>query len=325
MFAKTRDNISYNFSMFKKKLMDKENRLQFLRKTGVSILIKLFKYLIVICIAFVFLYPFIYMIVTSVKSPNDLTDPTVKWIPKVIWRDNFEIAYRGLDYFRGIKNSAIITLIATFGHILSAALAGYSLARYRFKMRGVFLVFLVLQIITPPQILAIPSYIMYSNLNLLDGYLPIIVPTFFGAGIKGGIFIFIFRQFYMGVPAELEEAAKVDGCGPASTFLRIIIPMSKAPFLVSAVLSIVWHWTDTYESILLIRDKAHSVLVARLPDLFATLQRVPTTEVEWKQKELYNEAVVMASTFMVVAPILILYAILQRQFTQGIERSGIVG
>ncbi len=325
MFKKFADNVSYSFTNFGRKLKDTKNLPAFLRKIIARFLLGIVKYLLIICIAFVFVYPFLYMIITSFKSPSDLADPTVSWIPTAIWKDNYTVAIRGLQYWQGLKNSAIVTLLSTVGHVFSASLAGYGLARYRFKGRSILLVLLVLAIIVPPQVISIPNYILYANLRLLTSYLPIVLPTFFGMGLKGGVFIFIFRQFYTGIPSELEEAARVDGCGPVSTFLRVIVPMSKAPFLVSIVLSIVWHWTDTYESVLYIRERTKMVVIARLPELFSILNSEAQTETEIQNQLIYNEAVVMAATFLVVLPVMIVYFILQRQFTQGIERSGIVG
>ena len=327
MFKKAIDNISYRFEMFKYKMKDKESAGKYLRKLLTHILLTIIKYVLILSIAFVFLYPFLYMLVTAMKSPQDLADPTVTWVPTYICSDNFHQAIRGLNYKQSLFNSVIVTVLATIGHLLSAALAGYGIARYRFKLRGVLLIALVLTIIVPPQITSIPSYIVYSKLHLLTGHLPIILPAFFGAGLKGGIYIFIFRQFYMGIPLELEEAARVDGCGPFSTFTRIILPMSGAPFLVNLVLSIVWHWTDTYESVLYIRDPEKQVVIAKLPGMFNILATAndAETDAEIARAAIYTEGVVMAATFLVILPVLIAYFFLQNLFTQGVERSGIVG
>lgn len=327
MFKKAIDNLSYQFEMFRYKMKDKENAGKYLRKVLIHIILTIIKYLLILSIAFVFLYPFMYMIVTAMKSPKDLADPTVTWVPTYICSDNFLQATRALSYKQSVINSFIITGLSTVGHLISASLAGYGISRYKFKLRGLLLVVLVLTIIVPPQLTSIPSYIVYAKLGLLKGYLPIILPAFFGAGLKGGIYIFIFRQFYMNIPTELEEAARVDGCGALTTFTRIILPMSGAPFLVNLVLSIVWHWTDTYESVLYIRDKSMQVVIARLPDLFSVLQNADqaTTQEELDRASIYTEGVVMAATFMVVLPVLIVYFFLQNLFTQGVERSGIIG
>ena len=327
MFKKAIDNITFRWTMFKHKMKDRDTAGKYIRKLISKFILTVVKYVLIASIAFVFLYPFLYMIVTAMKSPGDIADPTVSWVPTYICSDNFLQATRALGYGRSVVNSLIVTICATAGHILAAALAGYGIARYKFKLSGVMLIILVLTIIVPPQVVSIPSYIVYAKLHLLEGYLPIILPTFFGAGLKGGIYIFIFRQFYMGIPTELEEAARVDGCGPFSTFTKIILPMSKAPFLVNLVLSIVWHWTDTYESVLYIRDPELQVVIAKLPKLYEVLKNSgnPETEEDVMLANIYTEGVVMAATTLVVLPVLVIYFFLQNQFTQGVERSGIVG
>lgn len=327
MFKKAIDNLSFRFTMFKYKMSDRDTAGKYIRRLITKFILTVIKYVLIASIAFVFLYPFLYMIVTAMKSPADLSDPTVSWVPTYICSDNFVQASVALSYSRTVVNSLIVTAISTVGHLFAASLAGYGLTRYKFKLSGVLLVVLVLTIIVPPQLTAIPSYIVYAKLQLLKGWLPIILPTFFGAGLKGGIYIFIFRQFYMGVPTELEEAAKVDGCGPFSTFTRIILPMSKAPFLVNIVLSIVWHWTDTYESVLYIKDTSMQMVIARLPKLYDTLVNADKaeTDAEITAANIYTEGVVMAATTLVVLPVLVIYFFLQNQFTQGVERSGIVG
>ncbi len=325
MFKKLADNVSFAYQNFRLRTRNKEDMKKYFTKLFVKLIIAIVKYAIVACIAFVFIYPFAYMIVTALKSPTDLADPTVQWIPTTIWRDNFQLAIEGLRYETTIKNSIIVTLLSTIGHVISAALAGYAISRYNFKFRNILVLLLVFQIIMPPQVIAIPSFIVFSKLGILRTYLPIVLPSFFGAGIKGGIYIFIFRQFYLGIPKELEEAARVDGCGALSTFTRIILPMSKAPFLVTTVLSMVWHWTDNYESVLYIQDTKLRLVISYLPELYSVLSMEAETADDWAKKMQYTEGVVMAATLLIVLPILIVYFFLQRQFTQGVERSGIVG
>lgn len=325
MFKKLVDNVSFSYQNFRLRTRNKEDAKKYFTKFFIKLIIAIVKYAIVACIAFVFIYPFAYMVVTALKSPADLADPTVQWIPTTIWRDNFELAIEGLRYGTTIKNSIIVTILSTIGHVISAALAGYAISRYNFKFRNILVLLLVFQIIMPPQVIAIPSFIVFSKLGILRTYLPIVLPSFFGAGIKGGIYIFIFRQFYLGIPKELEEAARVDGCGALSTFTRIILPMSKAPFLVTTVLSMVWHWTDNYESVLYIQDTKLRLVISYLPELYSILSMEAETSDDWAKKMQYTEGVVMAATLLIVLPILVVYFFLQRQFTQGVERSGIVG
>lgn len=294
------------------------------RKTAGYILLAV-KYVLLIDIAFIFLFPFLYMVITAIKSPADLANSTVQWIPNGIWLDNFFAAAGGLNYFASLKNSVFLTLVTTAGHILSCAYVGYGFARYRFKGKGIMTFMIILSIIVPAQLIIIPEYIQFSKIGWINTFLPIIIPAFTGFGLRGGLFVYLFKQHYTGVPKELEEAAKIDGCGPIATFFRMILPISQAPILVTSILSVVWHWNDTFESTIFINKFELLMVSARLPKLYDVLTTTVTTKDMFYAKLIYNEAVVMAATLMVVLPVLIIYFFLQRRFMEGVERSGIVG
>lgn len=280
-------------------------------------------YLLLSAVAFIFVYPFLDMIVTSLKSTSDLVNITVKWVPNSLEFKNYTIAIQLLQYFNYFKNSAFLTLMTTIGHVLSCSLVGYGFARYKFPCREILFSFVIFTLIVPVQVLIFPLYIFYSKIGWVNSYLPLIVPTFFGYGLKGGLFIFLFRQFFAGLPYELEEAARVDGCSPLRTFFTIIFPVSKSAILVSVILSIVWHWNDYFEPNIYIGERNLQLLPSRLPLLYEMLN---TEELLNPEIDLIiNEAIVLAGTFLVVLPILIVYSLLQNKFMEGIERSGLTG
>ena len=289
-----------------------------------------FAYYLVLCsLSFVFLYPFMKMVVTSVMSDADLVNITVNWLPTEIVWGNFKVAFDELGFSRYVWNSVIITAVGTVGHILSCSLVGYGFARYEFKLKGALFAVVILSMLVPVQTIIFPLYIQYSKMNLLNvarGYLPILLPCFFGYGLNGAFFIFLFRQFFAGLPKEMEEAAKIDGCGPLRTFFGIMLPMSKAALLVSTVLSIVWHWNDYFEPKIYITNLINQVLPSRLPGLYKLLNMEETMDlVEEMGGFLFNNAMLMAATLLVILPILIIYMFLQKQFMEGVERSGLTG
>lgn len=296
-----------------------------IKKNGVDYILLVAKYILLIDIAFIFMFPFLYMVVTAIKSPADLANSTVQWIPNGIWLDNFVAAARGLNYFASLKNSIFLTLVATVGHILSCSYVGYGFARYQFKGKGVMTFMIILSIIVPAQLIIIPEYIQFSKIGWINTFLPIIIPAFTAFGLRGGLFVYLFKQHYTGIPKELEEAAKIDGCGPIATFFRMILPISQAPILVTSILSVVWHWNDTFESTIFINKFDLMMVSARLPKLYDVLTTKVTSQDMFYSKLIYNESVVMAATLMVVLPVLVIYFLLQRQFMEGVERSGIVG
>lgn len=296
-----------------------------LKKNTSALSVGMFKYIFIIVVGFVFFYPFLYLVITSVKSPEDLASTTIQWIPKQIYLDNFRVAMAGVKYSSAIKNSIIVTVFCTIGHLLSCSLAGYAVSRYKNKFTSVLIVLIVLSIIVPVQVIIMPQYLVFSKLKWINTFLPLIIPSFLGFGLRGGLFVFIFRQFYTGIPKEIEEAASVDGCRAFKTFLKIIIPSSSAPMLVCGILSMVWHWNDSYLTSTFITNYDMSTLAERLPKLYEVLSAGTTSLENMHLKLIYNEAVIMAATLLVILPILILFFFLQKRFMEGVERSGIVG
>ena len=292
-----------------------------------KLIVRLVVYVLLLNVAYVFLFPFIYMLITSIKSPRDLADYTINWIPRAIHTENYKIAFGVLNYFYYFKNSVIITVVAMVGHIASGSFVGYGFARYKFPGSGVLFAVVILGLIVPIQTLIIPMYMLYSKLELLNSYLPILLPTFFGYGLRGGLYIFIFRQFFIRLPYELEDAAKIDGCSFIGTFRKIVLPISQPAILVSCILGMVWHWHDYYEPSIFIR-KAHLLpLTSMLPRIFEMLQGMEEDLemlVEEEMMLMYNDAMAMAATVLVILPILIIFMIVQRFFIQGVERTGLV-
>lgn len=305
------------------RLGDRAHRLKLIR----TAVIRTAFYFLLATLSFVFLYPFIKMITQSLMTEDDLINITVKWLPSKLMWSNYQRAYEMMWYEDFVWNSVIVALGATVGHVFSCALTGYAFARYRFKGKGLLFGLVILSMIVPIQTIIFPLYIQYTNWGWVDSHLPLLVPTFFGFGLNGGFFIFLFRQFFAGLPYEMEEAARIDGCGPIRTYARIMLPMSQSSLLVCAVLSIVWHWNDYFEPGIYITNSELKMLPNVLPSLYAFLQseNYDIFERHDIEKYMFNEAMVMAGTFLVILPILVIYLILQRRFMEGVERSGLTG
>ncbi len=306
--------------------MKKSGRAYATRVTKNAIL-RIGFYFLLCALSFIFLYPFIIMICKSLMTDSDLINITVKWLPSEVTWSNYKIAYMKLWFDKFVWNSASVALLATVGHMFSCALTGYAFARYNFKGKGLLFGIVILNMIVPVQVIIFPLYMQYSNWGWLNTYLPLLAPTFFGFGLSGGFFIFLFRQFFMGLPYEMEEAARVDGCGPIRTYIRIMLPMAQSSLLVCGVLSIVWHWNDYFEPGVYITDTALKMLPHRLPSLYALLNAENFNMIQMTDIEglIFNEAMLMGATFLCILPILVIYLILQRRFMEGVERSGLTG
>ena len=285
-----------------------------------SNIFRFFTYIILFDLAFVFLYPFVFMLITSLKSNEDLRNITVRWIlSDYVW-ENYLGAFLALDYFRHMLNSMFVTTTATIGHILSCSFIAYGFARCKFPGRDILFAVAILTFVTPVQAIVAPLYLNFAQIGFLGTYLPLIVPTFFGFGLRGGLFIFIFRQFFKGLPYELEEAARIDGSSFIGIYTKIVLPTAKSSILVCSVLSLIWHWNDYFEPTLYLRKAALQLLPQRLPAMYEALNAVELKP--GMHIPPFNEAIVMAGTFLTVLPLLIIYLVVQKQFIEGIEHTG---
>ncbi len=297
-----------------------------------KVVIKIGMYMLILGLAFVFLYPFIYMVMTSLKSNSDLNNLAVRWIPSELKFENYFIAADLLNVSKYAKNSFIVTILASVGHIISCSFIGYGFARYNFPFKKILFGCVILAFIVPVQTIIIPLYLTYSRLGWLDTYLPLIVPTFFGFGLKGALYIFIFRQFYLTLPRDLENAARIDGCGFLKTYWKIVFPLAQSTLVVALVLSVVWHWNDFYESSIYINRAQLGFLPPRINSIVSIVNSPPDSLFEMLAnlgladgEDTLNNAVIMAGATIICAPILIFFAFAQRKFMQGIERTGITG
>jgi multiple sugar transport system permease protein len=146
-------------------------------------------YVLLFDLAFVYLFPFLYMVITSLKSPEDLADFTVNWIPKGIYLGNYIIAFGLLEYLNRLKNSIIITSLSIIGHVLSCSLIGYGFARFKFAAKKIMFIMVIMTIIVPVEVIIIPMFMQYSNLGWLNSYRPLIIPTFFGFGLRDQLIV----------------------------------------------------------------------------------------------------------------------------------------
>lgn len=283
-------------------------------------------YILLLDLAVVFLYPFFYMIVTSIKSPQDLTDSSVVWIVNKVYIQNYKLAFKTLNYTSSLIRTILYCLVTTLAHVIVCAFTGYGFARFKFKGKGFLFFLLILAMVVPVQTIIVPQYLLYIKLGIGNGFAPLIIPTWFGYGLRGALFIFIFRQFYLSLPKALEEAAAIDGCSPIKTFFKVAFPASSSSIIVSIVLSIVWHWNEYYEPGIYLTDPSQKLLPMLLPNVYSLMKSTSGSELLSNgAAEMYTEGVVMAATFLVVLPVLIFYLLFQKQFRKGIETSGITG
>ncbi|HIZ83049.1 MAG TPA: carbohydrate ABC transporter permease [Firmicutes bacterium] len=293
-----------------------QSRLATAKKYSGKFIINLIIYILLIEFAFTFLYPFIYMILNSLKYDYEVIDATKQWIITDINWNNYVSAFEGLDYMKSLVNTLIVVLGSTLGHIISCSLAGYGFARFKFKGSSLMFGLAMLNLIIPSALMIMPLYIQFSKFHMMGTYLPIILPSFFGFGLKGGIYIFLFRQFFKSLPVSYEEAAKIEGCSMLQVFVRIMLPIARTTILVVFILSVVWHWNDYFEpatylsgNLQILSQKISSVASASATVTSAVGASVNMTA--------------LAACVLVILPLLIVYFIFQKQFMEGVEFSGL--
>ena len=287
-----------------------------------------FRICFLIGLAFVILYPLLYMVSLAVRQPTDLLDITVVWIPKNFTWDNLRRVMVKIDYWNSLGKTASISLLCSVLQCFSCSLAGYGFARFKFKLRGPLFVLVLLTLMVPPQIVMMPSYVNYVNFTTATGIptintlIPLALPALFGQGLRSGLFIVIFRQFFKGLPLELEDAAYIDGCAPRSAFWRVVLPNAGSILLIVFLFSLVWYWND-YFNVSLYYNEAQplSSVVTNLEQNLITSFNEFGTHYTGQEMKIF----VHTACLLFVLPMLIIYLFLQKQFTQSIVNAGIVG
>jgi len=294
------------------------------------------------CIAVIILYPLLYMLVLALRPTDQIWDPTVVWISKSLTLENILLTIDTIDYWDALMTSARITLIPSVLTVISCALAGYGFARFRFKCREFLFICVIFTILVPAQTVIFPSFISFwqfdffglgylaapfnegipFTVNLLDNELTLYLPAAFGSGIRSGLAIYIFRQFYRGLPKEMEEAARIDGCGALKTFIRIAIPASAVTMMTVFLFSMVWYWNDYYFTTMYMNNvNTVPTAVAALPALMRSLSSIGG---DFKFDSVQISAMIQSGCLLLVLPPTIIFAFLQRHFIQGLELSGLV-
>lgn len=286
-----------------------------------GLLFKIFLYIIFISTSYIYLNPILKMVATMIMSMNDLIDPTVTWIPSSLYLGNLVEAWKMLDFTQSFRISIIVSLATSVFHVLSCGLAGYALARLEFPFKKITFGLLMLAFIIPPQVIILPTIIAYTNLGLQGNYLTLIIPSILGFGVKGALFVIIFRQFFMTQPKELEEAARIDGASAFKFYTRIMFPLARPAILVVFLFSFVWTWNDTYHPRMFLTG------ADKLPLASKTLQldTIINSFIDSQQISPFEaDAIKMAASFLIILPLLLLFLFFQNHFVESVERTGLV-
>lgn len=300
---------------------------------------KITRFILLIGIEFVLIYPVLFMFVTAFRGRADMEDPSIVWITRTWTLDNIKTLFTAMDYPSLLGYTAAISFGSALLQTFVCSFVGYGFARFDFPLKKVLFAIVVMTIIVPVQTYLSPLYMMFrffripgiSDLldliaagsgtwKLIDTAGPFWVQSLLGMGFRSGLFIFIYRQFYRGMPGELEEAALIDGCGMIRTYFRVMMPNVRSSMITVFIFSVVWHWNDYY--LPAVFSETRQTVATSLASLRSTLERLATQN---GSDLLTVQVQVQAGALLAIAPMLVLFVIAQRYFTEGVERSGIVG
>lgn len=298
-----------------------------------AVLFSLFKLLILVGISYIILGPIISIFSSSLFSPSDLYNPSVFLFPLNPTMENYRLSFMRLDYWSTLSKSVVYIVLITALQVLITSMAGYGFARFDFPLKKLLFGCVVVTIVLPAYTIMIPLYQHFRNWdvlwifkiftgearNLLQSAKPMYLMTLFGSGLRSGLYIYIFRQFFRGLPKEIEEAALIDGAGIWFTYLRIMLVNAIPSVLTVTVFSLVWQYNDMFYSGLFSIPSDQNITF-RLSTIAATIQFVDRI-----RDPLIVQLYVYAGVIIVLLPILLMYLFLQKYFMEGLERSGIVG
>ncbi|MFD1541326.1 carbohydrate ABC transporter permease [Nonomuraea guangzhouensis] len=267
-------------------------------------------HLLVVVGALVMLYPLFWLISSSFK-PNDEIFSSPGLVPQTVVADNYATGWTALGVpFSGFfANSFLIAAAAVVGNVMSCSMAAYAFARLSFRFRKLWFAIMMMSIMLPIHVLIVPQYTLFKYLGWVDTFLPLIVPKFLAVD---GFFIFLMVQFIRSLPRELDEAARIDGCGPVLVYWRIILPLSRPALITTAIFTFIWTWDDFFSQLVYLSDvSTYTVPLA----LRAFLDSSGGSS--WGP--------MLAMAVLSLVPILGFFLIFQRRITEGISTTGLKG
>lgn len=317
------------------------------RKLAKSILLGALRYVLLICLAYLILAPILSNIKTAVTHPADLGLKSSVWILNRFSLQNIHVASLILNYSHVLPVTFFYTFALMLLQVGCTLLAGYSFARLKFRGQGMIFACVIVTIVVPSQIIMLPQYLYFRDfrlfgliplfnqgkgINMLNKPAVIYLLSALGMGLKSGLYIYIFRQTFRGLPRELEQAAYVDGAGFIRTFTNIVLPCAGPGLITVGTLSFVWNWNDTsfmswfdpknVDNLMFMYVKRTASMKEALDSISS---KVPGTYTFLTSEPLYQSAEAKTCALFVLIPLILLYLIVQRRFVQGVERSGIVG
>ncbi len=264
-------------------------------------------YLVLIALSISFLSPFALMVSTSLKPEDRIFTETIEWIPRPIRWHNYVEALQSFPFLLYLRNTLFVCALVVVGTVLSSALPAYGFARLRWKGRDVLFLIMLATIMLPAQVTMLPVFVLFRTIGWTGTYLPLVVPPFFGSAFA----IFLLRQFFLTIPQELSDAARIDGCSEWRIFWQIIVPLSVPALATVALFAFIGAWTDFINPLVYLTDENTYTLAVGLQTF------VGRHSSEWN--------LLMAAATVVTLPLMVVFFFTQKLFIEGITLTGIKG
>ncbi len=283
----------------------------------------IFKIIIIVLLvsfSYIYLYPILFMFVNSIKSLDDLLDSGVKWVPNKFYIDNYLKAWKVIGMPNSVFESVWYVLKVSIFATTTSALVGYGFATFNFPFKKILFALMLIAFILPPQVLMVALNGIYLRLGIVGTEYTMLLPAIFGQGLNQSIFILLFYQFFKQTPKVLLEQAEIDGASPFKVFTTIALPSATPSIIIVFLFSFVWYWNETFMTGLYTQTLPTIPLkISRFVASYETLFPPGTAGNE------LNEAIKLAGQMLGILPLLILYFVLQKHFTESIDRTGIAG
>jgi len=263
-------------------------------------------HLLLMPLALIFVLPLVQMVLTSFMSSAEINQFPPKLIPTSLHLEGYRHLFSETKALRWLVNSVIVSGIAVVSHLALCSMAGYGFARLKFAGRGLAFVLILATVMIPIQLLMIPTYLMFARIGIVDTLAAAYVPW-----LASAFGIFLMRQFFLGLPVELEEAALIDGCGRWRTFRSIVLPLAKPALTTLAIITLLWSWNDLLWPLVAISDDSRFTLQIGLAN-FQGMRRT-----EWSQ--------LMAGNVLATMPLIIAFLVAQRKFIATMTFTGLKG
>ena len=296
------------------------------------------RFAILVTLSYQLLYPLLYMISMAIREPAQAADPSVVWIPKSVTLQNFADVMKVMDFGNVMRVSLTIGIGCGILDVAICALTGYGFARFRFRGCNLLFGMVIFTLIVPPQTIMLPLYSMMryfdgfgtlkllsmftdlpESINLIGNPLTLFLPSALGQGYRAGLYIFMFRQVFREMSPALEDAAYIDGCGPMRTFARIMLPNAKNTIITTFLFSFVWHWNEYYLTKMMMGSERNAAVALSM----LRMNLASLTNVQVESNPLVILTRIQAGCLLLIAPLLIIYIVTQRYFTDSIEHSGV--